>query len=61
MLGIKSDILRISHNGLIIARTRKGYVQPADTFSFSQGRDAVDHLFMPENRKPDYINISAIS
>jgi hypothetical protein len=41
MLGIKSNVLRISHNGLIIA-TRKGYVQPADIFLFSQGRDAVD-------------------
>ena len=39
--GIKSNVLRISHNGLIIA-TLKGYVQPADIFLFSQGRDAVD-------------------
>ncbi len=58
MLGIKSNVRRISNNGLIIA-TQKGYVQPADIFYLAKDAMQLDKKI--RIRKSDYINISAMS
>ena len=55
MLGIKSNVLRISNNGLIIA-TQKG---PADIFYLAKDAMQLDKKI--RIRKSDYINISAMS